>query len=460
MTTLKLKYNFINLSDKELLNSYIRQYNSVYRVAYNKYCNKEKVSQKELQQKLNNIKLLDSWFVASAMKEAKETLSRDGEKVIFGGKSNFIKRAKGKISKEEFLSKRLVPLCSLGEKSIESKKVKSNRKFKLDETLKKLFVKFKDLKIELNILVNKYQKKIISEIYKHQLIGDVPFTYKIDLEYVYINYDETILRKETIKSIENRVFAVDLNPNYIGWSIVDWKSNSKFKVIKSGVVSIKQLNDKDFELKRNGFASTSKKRKYLSNKRRNEVFEISKFLINTALYYRCQLFSIEELNIKSSDKEKGKHFNKLCNNLWNRNILVSNLQKRCNMFGIKFIQVKPNYSSFIGNIVYRSLNLPDMTLASIEIGRRGYEFYNQYISKTKKIQKNIIQPNLEDFNDLIAKSLEEFSINEKFKDLVEIYYFFKKSKMVYRLSLDKFKNIKFSSLLSHKSYVSKCYCIC
>lgn len=460
MTTLKLKYSFINLSDKELLSSYIRQYNSVYRVAYNKYWNKEKVSQKELQQELNNIELLDSWFVASAMKEAKETLMRNGEKVIFGGKSNFIKRAKGKISREEFLSKRLVPLCSLGEKAIENKKVKCNRKFKLDENLEKLFVKLKDLKIELNILVNKYQKKIISEIYKHQLIGDVPFTYKIDLEYVYINYDETILRKETIKSIENRVFAVDLNPNYIGWSIVDWKSSSEFKVIKSGVVSIKKLNDKDFELKGNGFASTSKERKYLSNKRRNEVFEISKFLINTALYYKCQLFSIEELNIKSSDKEKGKYFNKLCNNLWNRNILVYNLQKRCNIFGIKFIQVKPNYSSFIGNIVYRSLNLPDMVLASIEIGRRGYEFYNQYVSKTKKIQKNIIQPNLEDFNDLIAKSLEEFSINEKFKDLIEMYYFFKKSKLVYRLSLDNFKNLKFSSLLSHKSYVSKCYCIC
>lgn len=460
MLTLKIKYEFVNDSDKERLSSYIRQYNSVYRVAYNKYCNKEKVSQKELQQELNNIELLDSWFVASAMKEAKETLSRNGEKVVFGGKSNFIKRAKGKISREEFLSKRLVPLCSLGERSIERKKVHGNRKFKVDESLEKLFVKLKEKKIEINLVSNRYQKRILSEIYKHQLIGDVPLTYKIDLEYVYVNYDESILRKETIKSIENRVFAVDLNPNYIGWSIVDWKSSSEFKVIKSGVVSIKQLNDKDFELKGNGFASTSKERKHLSNKRRNEVFEISKFLTNTAIYYKCQLFSIEELNIKSSNKEKGKRFNKLCNNLWNRNILVSNLQKRCNIFGIKFLEIKPEYSSFIGNIVYRSLNLPDMTLASIEIGRRGYEFYNQYISKTKKIQKNIIQPNLEDFNDLIAKSLEEFSINEKFKDLIEMYYFFKKSKMVYRLSLDNFKNLKFSSLLSHKSYVSKCYCIC
>lgn len=455
MTTLKLKYDFVDKSDRELLSSYIRQYNSVYRVVYNKYCNKEKVSQKELQQSLNNIELLDSWFVASAMKEAKETLNRDGEKVVFGGKSNFIKRAKLKISKKEFLSKRLAPLCSLGEKAIENKKVKSNRKFKLDESLEKVFLKLKEIKIELNLKVSSYQKRILAEIYKHQLTGDFPFTYKINLDYIYINYEESILRTENkTKHIENRTFAIDLNPNYIGWSIVDWKNSKEFEVVKSGIISTKLLNDKDFELKGKSFASNSKERIYLTNKRNTEIFEVSKKLINTALHYKCQIFAIEDLSIKSSDKEKGKHFNKLCNNLWNRNRLISNLQKRCNIFGIKFIQTKPNYSSFIGNIVYRSLNLPDMVLASIEIGRRGYEFYNQYVSKTKRIQKNIIQPNLEDFNDLIAKSLEEFSINEKFKDLIDLYYFFKKSKMLYRLSLDKF-DLKFSSLLSKKSYVGK-----
>ena len=31
-----------------------------------------------------------------------------------------------------------------------------------------------------------------------------------------------------------------------------------------------------------------------------------------------------------------------------------------------------------------------MVLASIEIGRRGYEFFNQYISKVKEIKKNIV----------------------------------------------------------------------
>ena len=40
-----------------------------------------------------------------------------------------------------------------------------------------------------------------------------------------------------------------MNPNYIGWSIIDWKSESNFNIIKSGVISIKKLNDYENDLK-------------------------------------------------------------------------------------------------------------------------------------------------------------------------------------------------------------------
>ena len=106
--------------------------------------------------------------------------------------------------------------------------------------------------------------------------------------------------------------SIDLNPNYIGYSIVDWKSGSEFKVITSGVYSIKELNDKDFKLKGRGFNSSSKERVHLSNKRQHEILEISKNLINKAIYYKCSIFSMEDLNMKSSDKENGKHFRQNC----------------------------------------------------------------------------------------------------------------------------------------------------
>ena len=39
---------------------------------------------------------------------------------------------------------------------------------------------------------------------------------------------------------------------------------------------------------------------------------------------------------------------------------------------------------------------------------------------------------------LYLKSLEEFKLQPIYKDLIELYYFFKKSKIMYRLSIDDF----------------------
>ena len=125
-------------------------------------------------------------------------------------------------------------------------------------------------------------------------------------------------------------------------------------------------------------------------------------------------------------------------------------------FEIKFIQVKPEYSSFIGNFLFRTLNLPDPILASIEISRRGYEFYNQYIIKVKNIKKNIIQPKIDQFRNFFVKSLEEFNLEDNWLDFKSLYNFFKKSKMMYRLSIDQF-NLQFSSLFSYKSQLSQVY---
>ncbi len=94
-----------------------------------------------------------------------------------------------------------------------------------------------------------------------------------------------------------------------------------------------------------------------------------------------------------------------------------------------------------------------MILASIELSRRAYEFYNQYIVKTKEIKKNIVRPNLTEFRELYLKSLEEFKLQPIYKDLIELYYEFKKSKLRYRLSIDQF-NLQFFSLNSSKSNVS------
>jgi IS605 OrfB family transposase len=275
----------------------------------------------------------------------------------------------------------------------------------------------------------------------------------LDDKYIYITYDESVIYKPCYKSIENRVFAIDLNPNYVGWSVVDWKSSSEFTVITTGVISTKDINDFDNNLK--GLPTTDTKKHYINNKRRFEVYQITKYLVQIATHYRSELFITEDLSIESSDKTLGKRYNKLVNNQWNRSKMVENLKKRCNIVGIRFLTVQANYSSFIGNFLYRDLELPDMVLSSIELGRRGYEFSLQYIKKVKDKVKNIIFPLISDFKDRYIKSLEEFGISGEVDNLKDAYYKLKNAKSRYRVSLDDSNHLKFSRCFSNKSKIKK-----
>lgn len=64
MLTIKLKYSCKDLCDQDLILEHMNQYTHVFRVAYNKLYNQEKVKQVDLLT-LNNIDLLDSWWIAS-----------------------------------------------------------------------------------------------------------------------------------------------------------------------------------------------------------------------------------------------------------------------------------------------------------------------------------------------------------------------------------------------------------
>ena len=60
------------------------------------------------------------------------------------------------------------------------------------------------------------------------------------------------------------------------------------------------------------------------------------------------------------------------------------------------------------------------------------------LQKIKDIKKNIVFPDLQMYNSFLAKSLEEFGLETTFVNLLNQYNFFKKSKTMYRLSIDKF----------------------
>ena len=445
------------------------QYSICLHYLYNRISDNNNLSEKDLRNlcsNISNIDYLDSWFRQSCVKESialyksfqsrckeheetreqklkeidfKRKIGRLSEhkysikkksilnelKLIFGGKENYRLRQENKISKEEFKQNRLSPLSSIGERYH-----KGNRKFNINSDLSITFKPSKVIHFNFKLIYGQNQEHYLKSLYELSLTKSISISYKLDKDYIYISFDESKLanKSENIK-IQNRVLGIDMNPNYIGWSIVDWKSSSEFNVVESGVYSFKKFSDLYKQLNQlKNVSSDDPRRIKLSNKRTYETLKVAENIINKAIYYKCQIVSIEDLNIKAKDRDKGKNYNALCNNHWLRTTFCNQLRKRTNIHKITLLEVKPEYSSFIGNFLFRSLNKPDMVLASIEISRRGYEYFNQYIIKLKEQKKNIIQPNITDFNEFWKTSMEELKLEFSGSSLIELYNFIKSKK--------------------------------
>ena len=407
----------------------------------------------------NNI-FLDTYFKNGAIYDCKsEILRNKDKKIIFGGRKLFLERQNDKISKEEYQLEKLRPLQVVG-----AAYNKGNCKFHLLSKDEILFKPNRDehFILKLENLGKNYEKKL--ELLKiAQDNCETPITYKLSKDFVYITFDNNIIEEYKFKKtnkLKDRIFAIDLNPNYIGWSVVDWKDEKTYKVVKSGVFSLKSLNDYDNSLKNLGLSNNSKERKYITNKRDYEVIQIAYELCKLANHYRCEVFGLEDLSIKSSDKGKGRDYNRLCNNQWNRNKLVNLIEKLNELYDIKTQRVVASYSSFEGNLIYREERLPDMCLSSIEIGRRAYEFHHQYILKDKSKQKNIIFDKLGNVQNRVVQSLEELGYTGAWSSLCDLYYSLKKARCNYRFSIEnalKEHIGSFSSKFYTKSYIN---CIC
>jgi IS605 OrfB family transposase len=406
--------NQINIDD------YLREFNSCIRFSYNRFV--EGLLEKDIRQliKLKNLySTLDSWFIQCAIRESQSWFKKvPNGKLIFGGKRNFELRSQNKISKEQLKELRLHPICIQGEAP-----QKGNRKFDLDIENNKIIFKPKrgdKIEIQLPNLRNNHKRNLLLlEEYSNK--NEIPFTIRLSNKEICIIFDEKIL-KENIKPLNsNRVLGIDLNPNYIGWSVLEFNKDDNFKVIKTGVIENIELNKK-LKVSSNDLLQINQ-----NNKKTFEIFEVSKFLISQALHFNCYKIVVEELQILTKNHKKGKSFNRLVNNCWNRNKLINNLNKRCNIFGIEFVEVNPVYSSFIGNVLYGK-QYPDMVASSIEISRRGFH----------KWQKNWFYPKLIEVNDLSNLWKEEKDLI--YKNWTELFNVITKTlKLNYRSSLNDFK---------------------
>ena len=286
-------------------------YNNIVKCTYNYLLKHPKASTAEIskyQNSLNNI-FLDTHFKGSAIYEAKGLTNKNGEnKVIFGGKKLFLQSCENKITKEEFYKQRQIPIYRIGQSN-----AKGNSKFSI---ITEEYILFKPTRKEHILLTlesvgKNYQKQLL-ELSELANQNKIAIDFKLDTEYVYVSFDLNKLKSERIISdkVKDRYFSIDLNPNYIGYTVIDWINGQNYKIVDKGCFSLKKLNDYDDSLFGKGFDSESKERKYISNKRKYETIDISHKLVKIANHYQCEYFVMEDLSIKSKDNKKGKKFNK------------------------------------------------------------------------------------------------------------------------------------------------------
>ena len=422
MKTIKLPIEYSNEDDWQIISEYIRLQNNIIRISYNRF--KEGLSEKEIRNYLKSMNLssnfvnIDSWFIQSGIYKAKEMFKKDTEfeksfnyfpKRIFGSTSNLIKRSKNLINKETYKTNRSLPLLIIGEAP-----QKGNRKFNFTNTEFIEFKPFCGCKININLpkLRNNY-KKDLNLLIKFSNKNQLPYQIQLSKNFIWITFDEEKLYElennlsKSTDYIKNRYCGIDLNPNYIGFSVKDTISD---KIIHIEQIDLKKLTGKNIS----------------SNKLDYETKEIFHYIGKKLKSLKCEYVFLEDLNFKNGDKKKGKNFNRLTINQWNRNTPFNILSK---YFKNKIFKVNAAYSSTIGNCLY---NYPDPINASLEIARRGFE-----IIILKKKNKEGVSSFYPEFN--LLKMREEIRNQTTHLELTswkELHTFLKNSKLKYRVSLD------------------------
>jgi len=185
---------------------------------------------------------------------------------------------------------------------------------------------------------------------------------------VYSDYYKRLRNRKIEDKIENRFLGIDLNPEHIGYSIVDNLGNNQIKIIKTGSFNFKKLTVKS------GKSSDSKESIYLNNKRKHERKEVICELFSLMRHYKVSTFIMEDLDFKPNNRIEANEFNRKVKNIWDRELLTNLIKKKCTEGGFILEVINPVYTSLIGNLSYRVF---DPVAASLEITRRGATKYEK-----------------------------------------------------------------------------------
>lgn len=404
MQTITVPWKVESSEDSELIKSWQRAMAAMVRTGY---AAQKNITVQQIE-KIIKIRFtnqpLGSWAAHCAAMEAASWQKKvpDGS-LVFGGKRNIKRRQKGLISNEEWKSLRQARALTI----IGDRTRWGNRHFRLSANARTCEVKFLKQSVLLNLPeMNGKYGKLLKSIALLTDACQISVQFSLGRNHLSITFDPMDLRKlpsgmsledlkifeqgkarkgrkrkdasahyaarrvkhienrpvhpewrDPVHMISNRAIGIDLNPEWIGVSVVEVNENPQ------DVDSVKTLDHKLHNI-RVPLGSPGETMSQI-------MAQVARSVISMARAWNCNLIFYEDglgkLHWSKKTNKKSKNFQTL--NYWTRNKLINGLIRRCQLSGIKIKSIWGGYSSTIGNLVF---NLPDACASAAEIARRGY----------------------------------------------------------------------------------------
>ncbi|WP_315921972.1 hypothetical protein [Mesorhizobium sp. SP-1A] len=368
MQTISIPYR-CSAEDRDFIVAVRRVYSAAVRTGYaNAERDGKSLKEKELREFVKARfagGIVDAWVMHCATLEARDLrkIVPDGS-MLFGGRKDFERRIKGLIDKAEWKNKRLRPFCSRGDKIYAG-----NRHFKLSEdglscTFSMMMPRVAGQKMQWRVVkldlahMHGNAGEIVRQAAKLAAEKKINITFRIDDQKLHVTIDPEDLpdhpeRRQPIKAVPGRALGVDLNPNFVGLSVVqnvdDPTKLSETELLEHQLVQFDLPLDASAEAVREALAKVCDRTIRLCRK------------------WGIGLITFEKGLGKLRSGGKSKTRNRLIN-YWARSLLIAMMTRKARLCGIKVIEVWGGYSTTIGNLAFE---VPDACASAAEIARRG-----------------------------------------------------------------------------------------
>ena len=304
--------------------------------------------------------------------------------VIFGTKGMFIKRCKGFITHDEWVSCRNNRIYSRGDKTKNGNPnlrviISDGMSFLEVSTLEKTEAN-RAIKIQIPLYLPQKLSKKTSKVnginYRELFLNylQTKEAYQVEIIrkngkyycHITFNYPET----RPIYTGHQGIIGIDTNPDGFALTMIDNKGNYKWN---------KYLKHHELLYAR-------------GDRRTNLCGELVKEVVQEAKN-SCTGLAIEDLKFKD-DKDVSSKFSRVKHGFI-YSTLLSMLESACYREGIEIVKVKPQFTSKIG--LYKYCHQYGMDVhngAALVIGRRSYK----YKEKVPKLLKDKLVDNIETFN--------------------------------------------------------------